>query len=154
MSPRAWAERLKSWQKSKQERYAKLILSPPDKTTVRKVVMVPSVTLIMGMQGSGKSGLPYHSMDKYHKERHMGGAILLPGGKLPPAKRKLLPAWVKIVGDIKDFPKKSVCLIDEAAQQAHARRTQSTQNINMDNLVSMARQRGQIIIWVTPHSRN
>lgn len=153
MSPKAWSDRLKTWQKNKQDRYAKLIMSPPEKVTVRRTITAPAVILIMGMRGAGKSGLAYWLMDKYHREKHMGGAILFPGGKLVPSKAKLLPKWIKVVGDIKDFPKKSICLIDEAAQQAHARRTQSTRNINMDNLVSMARQRNQLMLFIAHHSR-
>ena len=154
MTPaKAWAERLKRWQKLHDEKYAKLILSPPDKITLRRAIPVPCVAIVMGARGSGKSGFSYWIMGEFHRLYKMGGAILYPGGKLPPAKAKLLPAWVKVVGDINALPKKSVCLIDEAAQQAHARRSQSGKNISFDNLVSMSRQRNQVILWVTHHSR-
>jgi hypothetical protein len=67
--------------------------------------------------------------------------------------RRLLPKWIKVVTRIKDLPAGCVCIIDEASQVAHARRTSSTAAVDMDALVALSEQKGQLIIFISHHSR-
>jgi len=145
----SWSNKLKAWQKGQDESTARALMSPPAKRVLLSVIPETGVILIMGRRGSGKSGLAHEIMAQVHARRKMGGALLLPSiGKKP-----RLPAWIKVVSSTKQLPVKSVCVIDEAAQVAHARRSQSAQAIEIDNLVSISRQRQQLIVLVSHHAR-
>ena len=67
--------------------------------------------------------------------------------------QQLLPPWLKVVTSTTAWPKRSVVIYDEAAQSDHARRTQSGDAVELDNLMSISRQRQQLIIFVSHHSR-
>ena len=153
MTPKqTWSQKLKGWQKDQDEAHAKAMMSPPEKTTVLKAIPFPGVVIVMGHRGSGKTGVAYEIMRQLHGKRKLGGAILFPG-QLPKIKRKLLPAWVSVVSSVNYLPKRAVCIIDEAAQVAHARRSQSAQAVKLDNLISISRHRQQLIIFIAHHSR-
>jgi len=145
----SWAQKLKTWQKGQDEASAKALMSPPTKTTLLAMLPHTGVIIIMGARGGGKSGLAHEILAQAHAKRHIGGALLLPGAR----KRPRLPRWIKVVSSISQLPTRSVCVIDEAAQVAHARRSQSGQAIEIDNLVSISRQRKQLIVLVSHHSR-
>ena len=149
--PKTWAEKLKMWQKAQDENTAKALMSPPEKTTLLKAIPFPGVVIIMGSRGSGKTGLAHEIMETFHDSRKLGGALLLPLSLR--GKKKLLPSWVKVVSSISQLPKKSVSIIDEAAQVAHARRSQSTMAVQLDNLISISRHRQQLILFISHHSR-
>ena len=151
MTPKqqSWSNRLKTWQKGQNEATAKALMSPPTKKTLLAVIPETGVVIIMGARRRGKSGLAHEIMAQVHAKRKMGGALFLPAMR----KRPKLPAWVKVVSSLKDLPMKSVCVIDEAAQQAHARRSQSGQAVDLDNLISVSGQRQQLIIFISHHSR-
>jgi hypothetical protein len=152
MVPPSWGEKFKKWQKGQDEAMAKALMSPPQQTTITKAIPFPSVVIIMGARGRGKTALAHEIMGQFHKKRHLAGAVLLPQ-PLPKAKTKLLPPWVRVVTSIGMLPKRSVTIIDEAAQVAHARRTQSATAVSLDNLVSISRHREQLIIFIAHHSR-
>ena len=150
MTPKqSWAQKLKAWQKGQDEATAKALLSPPVKTTLLAVIPNTGVILIMGSRGAGKSGLAHEIMAQVHNRRKLGGALLLPSVRKKPP----VPGWIKVVSSISELPMRSVCVIDEAAQVAHARRSQSAQAVEMDNLISISRQRQQLIVLVSHHSR-
>lgn len=109
----------------------------------------PGVILILGFQGEGKTSLAYWLMDEYHKRRGAVGAVY----KGPARMRKWLPDWVSRPTTIEQIPENAVVLITEAHQFAHARRSSSTQNLDLAGLASLARQKNCIIIFDTHHSR-
>lgn len=152
MTPKlTWGEKLRRWQKAQDEDTAKALMSPPEKTTLLRATPFPGVVIVMGSRGSGKTGLAHEIMSQFHNRRHFGGALLLPA--IPRAKSRLLPSWVKVALSISQLPKRSVCIIDEAAQVAHARRSQSAMAVQLDNLISISRHRQQLIIFIAHHSR-
>lgn len=146
-----WAEKLRRWQKGQDEATAKVLMSPPGKTTLLQATPFPGVVIIMGSRGSGKTGLAHEIMSQLHNRRGLGGALLLP--IVPRGKSRLLPSWVRVVISASQLPKKSVCIIDEAAQVAHARRSQCATAVLLDNLISISRHRQQLIIFIAHHSR-
>lgn len=153
MTPKQlWSQKLKKWQKDREEALAKSLMSPPEKTTILRSIPFPGVVVIMGARGKGKTGLAYEIMSQLHSRKHLAGAILYPE-LLPRSKRKVLPPWVSVVSSIMALPKSAVCIIDEAAQVAHARRSQSTMAVRLDNLVSISRHRRQLILFISHHSR-
>ena len=52
-----------------------------------------------------------------------------------------------------EWEKNSVVIYDEAAQTAHARRTQSGDAVELDNLIGISGQRNQLLIFICHHSR-
>lgn len=151
---KSWTEKQRAWEAKRRERLAKVLLSPPEPATIRQVVKIPCVAVIMGAKGEGKSVLAHKIMEDLHK-RGMGAAILLPPKFLhiKPILRKLVPAWVKICTSLSELPYDAVVVADEASQTAHARRTQSAASVSLDNLVGISRQRRQVILFLSHHSR-
>jgi len=117
--------------------------------TMHQAVPRTGVVVIMGFRGEGKTALACRIMQEWQKRYKMGGAILY----FPQRMRKLLPSWVKRADSIDKLPKDSVCIVDEAAQEAHARRFQAGANIDLEELASLSRQRNQLILLVSHHSR-
>ena len=52
-----------------------------------------------------------------------------------------------------EWPKRSIVIYDEAAQTAHARRSQSGDAVELENLIGISGQREQMIIFIAHHSR-
>jgi hypothetical protein len=109
----------------------------------------------MGAKGKGKSALAHSIAQSVHTRRDWGAVLHLPRvpGKLQREIQKLLPKWIEVVTSTEQWPKNSVVIYDEAAQTAHARRTQSGDAVELDNLMAISRQRNQVIIFVAHHSR-
>lgn len=153
MTPKLfWSEKLKRWEKEQNEALARALMSPPERTTLLNAIPFPGVVIIMGARGTGKTGLGHEIMHQCHARRHLGGAILVPE-TLPKRVTRLLPEWIRPVVSSSSFPTRAVCLIDEAAQVAHARRSQSAMAVRLDNLISISRHRRQLIIFIAHHSR-
>jgi hypothetical protein len=150
MSPEA-RQRLKAWQAKHMNRWAKALLAAPQDTTQARLIPDEGVVLIMGEKGGGKSGLAMEIMDDKHRRKGMGGAVCYPQNTK--RIRKLLPRWVKVVTNVKELPSKSTCIIDEAPMVAHARRTASSDALDMEMLVAISRQKHQLIILISHHAR-
>jgi hypothetical protein len=150
-----WTERLKAWRHDNLENYAKTILSPPEKVSLYKVVPFPGVILDMGDRRMGKSGLAHKIAEEVHKHRGSPAVMHLPGipEKLRKRLQKLLPDWFTVVSSRAQWPNDAVVIYDEAAQTAHARRTQSGQAVELDDLIGISGQRNQLIIFISHHSR-
>ena len=150
MSPE-FVKRLNKWRNGHKERWAKALLAAPIQTTMRRLIRTEGVLLIMGSRRSGKTGLAMEIMDDLHTRKGIPGAVCYPQQhrKLT----RLLPKWVKVVTRLKDLPPNSVCVVDEASQVAHARRTSSGAAVDLDALVAISEQKHQLIIFITHHSR-
>ena len=150
-----WCEKLKKWRKSKNEEYSKAILSPPETTTLYSVLPHPGVVLVMGGRRNGKTGLAHEAARQFHSRRNIPAVVHLPHAPEVVRKRlqKLLPPWMKIVSRVSEWPKNAIVIYDEAAQSAHARRTQSGDAVQLDNLIGISGQRQQLIIFISHHSR-
>jgi SpoVK/Ycf46/Vps4 family AAA+-type ATPase len=152
---KSWTEKLKDWRKKHDEHYAKVVMEPPEHVTMLKAIPIPGLILIMGAKGKGKSALAHGIAERLKTTRNMDAVLHLPTAPAEIAKRiqKLLPPWIKVVTHMNQWPKRCVVIFDEAAQGAHARRTQSGDAVELDNLMSVSRQRGQLIIFISHHSR-
>lgn len=107
------------------------------------------VVVLLGFRGEGKTATAMSIMEAYHDKYNYGGAVLY----FPRRLKSKLPAWVKLVDDMEKLPANAVCIIDEAAQEAHARQFQSASNLGLTELADLSRQRKQLIIFITHHSR-
>lgn len=155
MTPKAWADKLKKWRKDKADQYARTILVPPTKTTLYRTMPFPGVVVLMGERRYGKSGLAHEVANQFHNRRHVDAVLHLPGVPETTRKKvqKMLPGWFKVVTRRSQWPENCVVVYDEAAQSAHARRSQSGQAVELDDLVGLSGQRRQLIIFIAHHSR-
>lgn len=155
MTPKAWADKLKKWRKDKADEYARTILSPPAHTTLLRTMPYPGVVVVMGERRYGKSGLAHEVANQLHNRRKVNAVLHLPGVAEGTRKRvqRLLPRWFKVVTRRSQWPENCVVVYDEAAQSAHARRSQSGDAVELDDLVGISGQRNQLIIFIAHHSR-
>jgi hypothetical protein len=146
---------LKRYRRDKAEQYARLVLETPPKISLLKAFPHPGLIMVMGDRRQGKSGLAHEAAHVLHEKKGIAGVVHLP--TVPLAKRreisKLLPPYLKVVTKREDWPQDSVVIYDEAAQSAHARRSQSKGAVEMDDLIAMSGQRQQTIIFIAHHSR-
>lgn len=117
----------------------------------RGVITRPSVVIITGKRGSGKSGLGYFLLEFLSKEYKIDPLVL----GLPRPKWDLLPDRMKSldVDSLDKLPDKAIIFIDEGALLFYARKFQSDLNTTMDKLISISRQKDQILLIATHHTR-
>lgn len=156
IQPKSFAEQLKQRRREKEEGYSRVIMEPPTPTTILKSMPFPGVILIMGTRRYGKTGVAHEIGAQMHKARGVPVMVHLPK-TTPEALRRqiqrLLPPWAKVTTDKKDWEKNSVVIYDEAAQSAHARRTQSGDAVELDNLIGVSGQRNQLLAFISHHSK-
>ena len=103
----------------------------------------------MGNRGSGKTALAMWVMEELHRTKGLGGAVF----KAPNSMKALLPDWVETPKQLTRLPYDSVIVIDEAQGVANARRSSSKDNLDLAQCVALSRQRNQLIILISHHSR-
>lgn len=101
-----------------------------------------SVVLVIGKPGSGKSAFGYFILEKF---QHRGSCYVI---NLPKRVHHLLPPGIGVYPSLEDAPLDSVLLMDEAAAQFSSRMSSSERNQKLLEIVSLARQRNQIIIFI------
>jgi energy-coupling factor transporter ATP-binding protein EcfA2 len=149
-------DKLKNWRKQHADTYAKTLLDKPKSVTIKQFIPKMGVILIMGDLGMGKSAFAHCIAEVIHETQSRPVVLHLPAwvpGKLKNKVQSYLPKWVKVVSDKKQWPNGAVVIYDEAALSAHARRTQAKGAIELDSLLSIARQQNQLIIFISHHSR-
>lgn len=149
-------DKLKRYRKGKAESYAKTILSSPGRVkNIYYAMRFPGVAVIMGDIRSGKTGLAHEIANQFHHHMDMPAVLHLP--TLNPRKRstlqELLPDWMSVAKKRSQWPERSVVIYDEAAQTAHSRRSQSVDALELDDLLAIAGQREQLILFISHYSR-
>jgi len=126
-------------------------VTPDSRYDFKQAFPYPGVVVIMGQRGQGKTATSYWVMDRWHTltQGAVNGAIVYAPRTIKP----LLPEWVALPKSLNSIPHKSVVIIDEAQLVAHARRSASAENLSLANLVSLSRQREQLILLIAHHSR-
>lgn len=120
----------------------------PDLQTIEaskwlKIIPHPSVVIIIGRRGSGKSALAYWLLELY---RYRALSFVL---GMPQQVRKLLPEWLGIINDPNDAPQGSTLLVDEAYLRFSARESQKLSNREISRIVNLSRQKRLTLIFVT-----
>jgi len=113
----------------------------------RQVIIHPSVILILGRRGSGKSALGYRILELFR----YGPRVYVIG--VPASARSLLPGWIGIAPSLDEVPPKAIALVDEAYLHYHARGSMAQESKAMSQLLDLSRQREQTIIFVSQEAR-
>lgn len=155
MVKKSWTSKLKDWRRRHEEDYARVLMSPPEHTTLLRAIPRAGVVLVMGGKGSGKSALAHDAAEGLHFTKNMPAVLHLPTIPKPMQQsiQTLLPPWMKVVTSTDAWPKGGIVLYDEASQGAHARRSQTDDAVELDNLMGISRQRNQVIFFISHHSR-
>jgi hypothetical protein len=111
------------------------------------IIKHPSVVLVVGRRGSGKSALGYKILEYLR----WNGQIYIVG--LPQKAKKLLPEWVGVIPSLEDIPPKAIVLIDESYNLFHSRASASERALILSNLINLSRQREQTLVFVTQEAR-
>jgi hypothetical protein len=113
----------------------------------REVVTHPSVVLIVGRRGSGKSALGYRLLElfRYKADTYVVG--------VPKSASSLLPEWIGLVSSLQEVPSRAVALVDEAYLRYHARGSMAQESKAMSQLINISRQKEQTIVFVTQEAR-
>ena len=149
------ATRLKRWREKKAEEYAKAILSVPENRSLYNATPYPGVVMIMGDIRTGKTGCAHQIAHLMHSKRNLPAILHVPKAneKLRKTIQGLVPKWMKVTTNRKDWKDGTVVIYDEAAQSAHSRRAQSGGAVELDDLLAIAGQRQQLIIFISHYSR-
>lgn len=113
----------------------------------REVIVHPSIVLVLGKRGSGKSALGYRLLELF--SCRLSPYVL----GLPKQAQKHLPEWIGMVQTIDEVPEKSIVLVDEAYLTYHSRESLKSASRQMSRMLNLSRQRDQTLIFVTPEAR-
>jgi DNA-binding CsgD family transcriptional regulator len=122
------------------------VIQEPD-ARWRSIIVHPSVVLVLGKRGSGKSALGYRLLElfRYVATPHVVG--------VPRSARSLLPDWIGIAPSLEDVPPKATALVDEAYLAYHARGSMAAEARAMSQLLNLSRQREQTLVFVSQEAR-
>lgn len=112
----------------------------------------PFVALILGQRGSGKTALGHRLLELYGENTDRQAYIL----GFPEHLQNQLPSWIEILPPTtgrNDWPEDSVVLVHEAHQLLHARRSQNSENLEVDELVTVSRHGNSVVIFETQQSQ-
>lgn len=147
--------KLKRLRQQKSDEYARVIIGTPQKASLYSITPYPGVVMIMGDIRTGKTGEAHEIANLMHSKRHLPAILHLPRAdeKMRKAVQRLVPAWMKVTTKRSQWKDGTVVIYDEAAQSAHSRRSQSGDAIELDDLLAIAGQREQLIIFISHYSR-
>jgi len=112
-----------------------------------KAIIHPSIVLIIGKRGSGKSASSYRILELFR----FGPKPYVVG--VPASKRHLLPNWISIVNSLEEVPEGAIAIVDEAYIRYHARNSTAQESKEMSKLLNLSRQRDQTLIFVSQEAR-
>ena len=121
--------------------------TPPSDYKWLDLVPHPSVVLIIGKRGGGKSALGYRILElvRNHGEPYVVG--------LPAKAHKLLPDWVGTMDRLDDVPPKAVVLVDESYLRYHSRATTAPKGRDIGSLINLSRQKEQTLLFIVQEAR-
>lgn len=113
-----------------------------------KIVHHPSIVLIVGKKGSGKTATMCSILDDFHKKQINVGIVA------PKQTCKMYPKWVKCVNPEKlDVPNNYVVGVDDAHLYFYAREWRSDIHKAFDFLARESRHKDVSIIYTTQQAR-
>jgi len=156
MVKKNFLDKLRQWRKDKEEQYARTVMEPSVKSTILKLFSLPGIALILGSRRFGKTATAHKIGEALHNRYGVRVMVHLPKSTPQEIKRriqKLLPDYMIVTTRTEEWEKDSVVIYDEAAQSAHARRTQSGDAVALDNLIGISGQRNQFLVFICHHTK-
>lgn len=103
----------------------------------------PSVVLIIGCRGSGKTGLAFYLLELFH--------CVLPAYVVgfPCGIERAFPKWMGTVSDIEELPEGCIALVDEAHLFHGVIASSSQRRKMLSRILNISRQKRQSLIFVT-----
>lgn len=123
------------------------IIQLPLDHNLTEIIPHPSVALILGKRGSGKTAQGYRLLEisRYRATPYVVA--------LPKAAQKLLPEWIGFAEDLEEVPHDSIVLIDEAYISYHSRGSVNARSKAMSQIINLSRQRNQTLVFVSQEAR-
>ncbi len=120
--------------------------SEPD-TRWLDLIIHPSVVLLLGGRGSGKTALGFRLLElfRYKPMHYVIG--------LPSQCAHLLPDWIGVKESLEDVPSGSISLVDEAYLSNHARDWAKAESRELCRLLNLSRQQDKTIIFIAQQGR-
>lgn len=118
----------------------------------REILQEPFVSLILGQRGSGKTALGHRLLEVFGDVPDRDTYIL----GFPEHLRDRLPEWIDVLPPStgrEEWPANSTVLVHEAHQLLHARRSMDSENVEIDELVTVSRHRDSNIVFETQQSQ-
>jgi len=114
-----------------------------------EIIEHPSVALITGRRGSGKTALGFYLLEHLSEVYDIPGYVV----GLPEEKWHLLPENIHGIRVGEDLPEHAAIFCDESALLFYARSSMSELNKLMNILISISRQRDQTLIFASHTTR-
>jgi len=121
-------------------------ITPPDSQWLQ-VIRHPSVILIIGMRGSGKTALGYRLLELL-RDRIEPYVVALPSQA-----QNMLPEWVGLADNIEDVPNNALALIDESHLQFSSRESMRNEGKSIGGLINLSRQKQQTLVFIVQEAR-
>ena len=118
-----------------------IIHTPPVDHNLARIFDHPTVILILGARGSGKTALAVRIQEFL---RHIAAPYAV---GLPPKASKLLPDWYGLADDFSTIPNNSIIYVPEAYRLFHSRSSQSAQGLAIADIVNLSRHRRHSLIF-------
>lgn len=123
----------------------------PDKDSLEAekwstIIQHPSLPVILGKRGSGKSCLSYRIAE------HLRSRAPVYVVALPDLSKKYLPGWMGMVCTLEDLPNNSIGIVDEAYILYHSRLSMTVAAKEMSIAINLSRQKNQTIVFVSQDS--
>ena len=107
------------------------IFAEPD-SDWRRRIMHPSVILVLGKRGSGKSVLGYRLLELF---RYTASPYVI---GVPASARSLLPDWIGVAPSLDQVPRQAFALVDEAYLAYHARGSALRESRAMSQAINLS----------------
>lgn len=114
------------------------------------IIDEPSVMLIIGTRGGGKTALSHRLLEEFEGDDRDPYII-----GFPEEKEDLLPDQVELLPEdvgMYEWPEDSVVLLHESQMFLHARESMQQENLTIDKLVTISRHKNSDIIFETQMS--
>ena len=108
------------------------------------------VVAIFGKRGMGKTALAYYLAELGYNQSQRQAVVYGP----PLAIQRVLPSYFAVRTELMHLQSErgKTVIVDEGSMALHARRSMSEDNLDFDRLMSLCRQRSQLLIVCTHHS--
>lgn len=112
-----------------------------------EVLPHPSIIIIIGKKGSGKSACGYRLLELFKWKLNVYVY------KFPLEEKDLLPSWIGIANNLDSILPNSIILVDESYLFFHSRKSQKKENLEINKAINLSRHRNQTFIFVCQEGR-